>query len=165
MNLSIAADRSGELSDFQAAARQSSLQNSAGLIQQVAEALGSEHGVNVARDRCFDFVQIVIGQRVRDHQLDRRGGRAGIVLNSWRHGCGEGLGFLIYFGYGGPGKIAKARYSCSARTTRANSCGMVRVESEILCRAAARSCGGNPSASPHKNTNSRTARSRRSPIQ
>jgi len=70
MNGGVAADCPGELRDFERAAGEFVIEKRANLVEEVFEALGGEHGINVAGDGGLHLVEIVIGQRAGDHQLD-----------------------------------------------------------------------------------------------
>ena len=80
------ADRAGQLGDFKIGGGQLAIEDRARLVEQVFEALRGEHGVHVARDGSFDFFEIVVRQRARDHEFDGSGWRAGVVRDFDCHG-------------------------------------------------------------------------------
>ena len=83
-------------------------QDAARVVNQVTKALRHKNGINVARSRLFDFVDVVIGQRRFERNFDR-GVRLVVV---WNQSYGHGelvLHEFGYFGYGLPERMAKPR--------------------------------------------------------
>ena len=55
--------------DLDAGAVERRAENAARFVEQIVESLGSQHGIDVARNRRLDFFEIVIGQRVADRAV------------------------------------------------------------------------------------------------
>lgn len=87
VNRLVMADCAGELGDFKIGAGQLAVEHGARFIEQVFESLGSEHRIHVARDGRFDFFEIVIRQRLRDHEFNGSGWRSGVVRDFDSHGA------------------------------------------------------------------------------
>ena len=86
MEAGLAADGAGELDEFEAGRAERGFQDAAGLVEQIEEALRGQHGVHVARDGRFDFVEVVVGQRLVNREFYRGAGRV------WRQvGCAWSL--------------------------------------------------------------------------
>jgi len=82
------ANGAGELHDFKLAATQCARKNGPCFIEQIVKSLRGEQDVDIARDLSFDLVEIVVGQRVENGQLDGGVGRGFVVreANAWVHG-------------------------------------------------------------------------------
>src|SRR5580700_1346319 len=82
------ANGAGELHDFKLAATNSAGKDGAGFIEQIVKSLRREHDVDIARDLSCDLVEIVVGQRVENGQLDGGVGRGFVVreANALVHG-------------------------------------------------------------------------------
>jgi len=84
------ADGASELGEFEAGAAQQFGEDSASVIDEVAKPLGNEDGIDVARRRLFELVEIVIGQRLFEGDFD--GGRGLVLIGRDSNGHG-GYGF------------------------------------------------------------------------
>ena len=61
-------------------------QNPARVVDQIAESLRHQDAVHIAGSGLIDLLEVVIGKRLLQRDLDRRGGLAFIGNNTGRHG-------------------------------------------------------------------------------
>jgi hypothetical protein len=95
------ADSAGELSEFEAGAAEEFGENAAGVVDEVAEALGDEDGIYVAGRGLLELVKVVIGEGIFERDLDGGGGLIGVRRNVDGHGDSFTLRALFRIGAAG----------------------------------------------------------------
>src|SRR5439155_17374779 len=83
-------DGAGELREFEARAAEKFREDAASVIDEIAKALRNKYGVDVARRRVLELVEIVIGQRLFQRDFDGGGRLVFVSGDSNGHG---GYGF------------------------------------------------------------------------
>jgi hypothetical protein len=71
--------------------------DAAGIIDEVAETLGDENGVDVAGRGMLELVEVVVGKRALERNFDGSGGPIGVRRNSDGHSLMV-LHYVRYFG-------------------------------------------------------------------
>src|ERR1700689_700100 len=85
MDIFVVANGARELNNFQIAACKFTIEQSTRFVKQVLEPLRREHRIYVARNWSFYLQQIVIRQRLGEHNLHGSGGSAGVIRNFHGH--------------------------------------------------------------------------------
>src|SRR2546421_2885080 len=79
-------DGAGELGEFEARAAEKFHEDAASVIDEIAKALRNKYGVDVARRRLLELVEIVIGQRSFQGDFDGGGRLVFVSGDSNGHG-------------------------------------------------------------------------------